>query len=65
MKNNDMIFDDLVIEEKGTWTQVCKSCSEKSNELGFLEEIAIEGLICGVDGCQNEAHYYLDLNNEK
>ena len=63
MKN--ISFDDLVIEEKGTWTQVCEECSESSKKLGFFEEIPINGLLCGVKDCQNQALYYLDLNNEK
>ena len=63
MKN--ISFEDLVIEEKGTWTQICKECSEKTIELGCLDEIPINGLICGVKDCQNQALYYLDLNNEK
>jgi hypothetical protein len=61
MKN--ISFDDLVIEQKGTWTQVCKECSENSNKLGFLEEIPINGLICGVKDCQNQALYYLYSGN--
>lgn len=54
------IFDDIVLEEKSTWTQVCEECAENSSELGHLEEIPIN-LICGVLGCNNEAKYYLDI----
>lgn len=63
------IFDDIVLEEKTTWTQVCEECAEKHSDLGCLEDIPIN-LICGVSGCDNEAKYYLDIyqedfNNEK
>ena len=57
------IFDDIVLEDKSTWTQVCEECAEKYSELGCLEEIPI-CLICGVSGCNNEAKYYLDIYKE-
>lgn len=64
-----VIFDDIVLEDKNIWTQVCGECSAKYSELGSLDEIPID-LICGVSGCNNEAKFYLDIlkedfNNEK
>ena len=61
MNNCEVIFDDLVVEENGKWTQVCANCSKKYAELGHLDEIPIAHLICGANGCKNEALYYLDL----
>jgi hypothetical protein len=61
MINYETVFDDLVVEENGKWTQVCDECSKKHSELGILEEIPIADLICGIKGCENEAFYYLDL----
>ncbi|MCU4394868.1 MULTISPECIES: hypothetical protein [Acinetobacter] len=58
------IFDDIVLGETGTWTQVCEKCAEKHSNLGCLEEIPIN-LICGVLGCNNEAKYYLDIYKEE
>ena len=57
------IFDDIVLGETGTWTQVCEKCAENHSDLGHLEEIPIN-LICGVSGCNNEAKYYLDIYKE-
>jgi hypothetical protein len=57
-----MIFDDFVIESAVIWTQVCKSCTEELKLLNFLDEIPLEGLICGVLGCRNHAEYYLDMD---
>ncbi|MCB0514906.1 MAG: hypothetical protein R2798_14520 [Chitinophagales bacterium] len=58
------IFDDIVLEETSTWTQVCEECAESYSELGHLEKIPIN-LICGVSGCNNEAKYYLDIYKEE
>lgn len=63
------IFDDIVLEDRGIWTQVCDECSEKYSALGTLDETPIS-LVCGVFGCNNEAKFYLDIqkedfNNEK
>ncbi len=55
-----VIFDDIVLEDKSIWTQVCEECSEKYSELGSMDETPID-LICGVSGCKNEAKYYLDI----
>lgn len=62
-----IIFDDLAFDGHGCWTQICKSCIKNLSDLGFLDEAPLEGLICGVSGCQNKAYYYLDVNksNEK
>lgn len=65
MNNYETVFDDLVVEENGKWTQVCNECAKNYSELGILDDIPIAGLICGTKGCENEALYYLDLKNEK
>jgi hypothetical protein len=64
-----IIFDDIVLEDKSIWTQVCDECSDKYSELGNLDETPIN-LMCGVSGCNSEAKFYLDIlkkdfNNEK
>lgn len=58
------IFNDIVLEETSTWTQVCEKCAENHSELGHLEEIPIN-LTCGVSGCNNEAQYYLNIYKEE
>ena len=57
----ELIFDDLVVEDNGKWTQVCNNCAKIYAELGHLDEISITNIICGTKGCKNEALYYLDL----
>ena len=58
---NKTLFDDMVTDEYGTWTQVCKNCAEKHNFTGRLCDIP--GVcICGVVDCENDADYYLDFN---
>ena len=54
------IFDDMVIDEYGTWTQICESCAEKYNFSGHLSNIPGD-CICGVIVCDNETDYYLDF----
>ena len=61
MKN--VLFDDIVTDEYGTWTQICESCAEKYNFYGRLSNISGD-CICGVFGCENEADYYLDFNED-
>lgn len=62
------IFDDIVYETRdeqlSIWTQVCENCASKYDYLGYLDEIPIANLICGVAGCQHEAVYYLDIYQE-
>lgn len=59
----NILFDDIVKDNYGTWTQICKRHSElkEINLLGTLEPIASENAICGCIGCQNKADYYLDF----
>lgn len=57
------LFDDIVKDEYGTWTQICKIHAESPeiNSLGRLEDYPSANIICGCIGCQNEAEYYLDF----
>ena len=64
------MFDDIVTDENGIWTQVCEKCAKTYSKLGRLEDIPIGGLICGVTNCDKEAQYYLtiyeiEFSNEK
>lgn len=57
-------FDDTVEDEHGKWTQVCKEHSQILSK-DRLDEVPIEGLICGVEGCQKEAEYYYIIEERK
>jgi hypothetical protein len=61
--NYSLIFDDIVKDEYGTWTQVCKKHSKDKALYSFwkLVDCAAENTICGCIGCQNKAEYYLDF----
>lgn len=55
------IFDDIVFDDLGIWSQLCSECSKHFIENHFVEEVSINGLICGVKNCNNEALYYIDF----
>ena len=55
------MFDDIVTDENGIWTQVCEECKQMHSKFGQLEEVPIDGIICGVNGCDKEARYYLAI----
>lgn len=55
-------FDDVIDDEYGVWSQLCKSCFEKYKDkfpTSSIDDVA--GGICGVSGCMNEAEYYIDF----
>ena len=57
------LFNDIVSDEYGIWTQVCSKCAELHFNLGRLSAIGGDNIICGVYGCENISSYYLDLNS--
>ena len=59
-----MIFDDVVVEDKGVWTQMCRQCANELGESYFWDDIPIDDLICGVKNCQNKADYYMDVTSQ-
>ncbi len=65
MKHKEIEFDDIVIEENGSWSQICDSCIENHIDSDFLDELPIANLICGVKDCNNEATHYIDFKYEK
>jgi hypothetical protein len=58
-------FDDFVIDEYGIWSQICSKCVEKHFKNHRVADIAMGGLICGVENCENEADFYIDFICEK
>jgi len=60
IKNQKLEFDDIVKDNYGTWTQTCEQHS-KMLEPKKLEEVPIEGLICGVKNCDKKALYYYTI----
>jgi len=65
--NFSLLFDDVVKDEYGIWSQVCKYHAESSDilALGKLENSPSENIICGYRGCKNEAEYYIDFYSKK
>lgn len=59
-------FDDITVDEVGTWSQVCNkhivllNLSEEQ-----LDRSASDSLICGVDGCDYPSSAYIDFKGEE
>ena len=51
-------FDDYVEEEFNTWSQVCDNHFPDE----VWDELPIDTVTCGVEGCCNTATHYIDLN---
>ena len=66
-KGKRITFDDWVKDQEGIWTQICTNCLVKYN--GTLDVKATkfpgDGEVCGVKGCNGEADYYLDFEENK
>jgi len=65
MNKTQVRFDDLVFDKivNHYWAPVCCECIEK--HAMYHDEIApAQGTICGVEGCNNEADYYIDFPQE-
>ena len=62
MVKKQRLFDDVVADRDGEWSQICSQCASsihlpKSGSVGGV-------CICGVAGCNNEADYYVDFPSE-
>jgi hypothetical protein len=64
----NITFDDAVSKEDdgiNAWSQVCNKCVDKHHiEQDKLSPVPSE-CICGVEGCENEADYYIDFDDEE
>lgn len=60
---NDVVrFDDFATNEDGShWAYICKSCAEKYSISEMLLDDGCGGGTCGVQGCENEADFYIDF----
>lgn len=55
-------FDDITEDNDGAWSQICSHCvNEMIIPPDLLHDIPLDGLICGVKDCENEAEYYIDF----
>lgn len=59
--DTSLIFDDIELEENEAWSQICSRCAERYNIPQDLISQCAGMPICGVEGCQNEADYYIDF----
>jgi hypothetical protein len=54
-------FDDVTTDENGhKWSQICEACVERSHVSSKIISNPGSG-ICGVEGCNNEADFYIDF----
>ena len=61
MLYNGVVFDDVTMDEnRHYWSQICESCVSKYNIAKSLLDESGSG-ICGCQGCENEADYYIDF----
>ena len=60
---NDVVrLDDFVTNEDGScWAYMCKECAEKYEISEKYLDNGCGGGICSVQGCENEADYYIDF----
>jgi hypothetical protein len=60
-----MKFDDVITDETGSWTELCKKHKDAAEELelGVSSENAAE-MICGCEGCSETAEYYFDFDKK-
>jgi len=67
IKYRGVVFDDFnTFEEHGKvynfWSQICTDCVKNNKEI--IKTILLDDCgqgICGVEGCTNEADYYIDF----
>ncbi len=65
VENNAVCFDDFVTNEDGScWAYICKECAEKYEISENLLDNGCGGGTCGVQGCENEADFYIDFPKE-
>lgn len=62
----NVVFDDFVIEENGNaWSEICPECKKKYHlENDRISNNASDEMICGVEGCNNFAEFYIDFKIE-
>lgn len=64
-KNKTITFDDYRIDpdpDRANWAYVCKHCVKKHYlDPNKLDNAVPAHVTCGIQGCNNEADYYLDL----
>lgn len=61
---NRELFDDIVEDKKcGDWSQMCNSCVQ-AHKLNHedLDRIPSDDFVCGIKGCENEAHFYVKVD---
>ena len=58
-----IVFDDVILKESedlNDWSQICQECKDGHNiSIDVLDHTGSG--ICGVEGCNNEAEYYIDF----
>lgn len=64
LEYKDIIFDDWGEHENSIWASVCEKCLQKYKDK-LKKEASESGSysICSIEGCENEADYYVDFND--
>jgi hypothetical protein len=61
LKYKDMLFDDFVVDEYGTWATICEKCAEKHKNILPYGKVTFDGGgVCGVCGC-NESDEFTEI----
>lgn len=60
LKNDSVVFDDFTRDEYGYWSQICQHCVDKY-KINYNRLAEDSHGICGVSGCENQADYYIDF----
>lgn len=63
MMHKRVKFDDWCIYNEGRWiwSQICNSSLAKHKQLESSDPQPLIRILCGVEGCNNEADYYIEL----
>lgn len=64
-----IIFDDFCVESEydTVWVEMCPHCHNKYKTIlgGRCSDTGEEQGICSVEGCDNEADYYVDFKRDE
>ncbi len=65
--NFSILFDDVVSDEYGTWSQIRKEHVKNPSisALGSFADCASENIVCGCRNYRNKAEYYIDFYCKK
>lgn len=54
-------FDDVVEDPDNHWSQICQKCTDENDIPDDALSLNPAYTTCGVEGCYNNAEYYIDF----